>query len=167
MPDIPPALNSGTDGTGLPWAPATDGLRNIIGTVEGNRIQGYSVVIWATSSTVSGDGDQGADPNKLYLITDRLTNTSPAVAAQETFTDLRDAAGGEVLRGVSFTPGTPSPPTSPSAGAFINGRPKQLFGLPFSLPKPACQAPLVVEECPTAASPLTVPRRRRSVFSEF
>lgn len=104
---LPAGLNNGTDGTGLPWAPATDGLRNIIGTIEGNRIQGYKVVIWAISSTVSGNGDQGADPNKLYLITDSLANTSPAVAAQETFTDLRDAVGGEVLRRISFTPGTP------------------------------------------------------------
>jgi hypothetical protein len=103
----PTGNNSGTDGTGLLWAPATDGLRNIIGTVIGNRIQGFSVSIWAVSSTISGDSDDGADPNKLYLITDRLTNTSPSVAAQETFTDLRDAANGEVLRGVSFTPGTP------------------------------------------------------------
>ena len=103
---LPTGLNNGTDGTGLPWSPATDGLRNIIGTLTGNRIQGYSAVIWATSSTVSGNGDQGADPNKLYVITDRLTNTSAAVAIHETFTDLRDAVGGEVLRGVSFTPGT-------------------------------------------------------------
>jgi hypothetical protein len=103
----PTGLNNGTDGTGLPWSPATDGLRTIIGTLAGNRIQGYSAVIWAISSTVSGDGDQGADPNKLFVITDRLSNTSPTVAAEETFTDLRDAAGGEVLRGISFTPGTP------------------------------------------------------------
>jgi len=103
----PTGLNNGTDGTGLPWSPATDGLRNIIGTVEGNRFTGLHAVIWATSSTVSGDGDQGADPNKLYLITDLISNTSPTVAAEETFTDLRDAVSGEVLRGVSFTPGTP------------------------------------------------------------
>ena len=102
----PTGLNNGTGGTGLPWSPATDGLRNIIGTVVGNRIQGYKAEIWATSSTVSGGGDQGADPNKLFIITDLLTNTSPAVAAHETFQDLRDAVGGEVLRGVSFTPGT-------------------------------------------------------------
>jgi hypothetical protein len=94
------------DGSNLPWAPATDGLRGLIGTVIGNRIQGYSVVLWATSSTVSGNGDQGADPNKLYMITDRLANTSAAVAANESFTDLRDAVDGEVLRGISFTPGT-------------------------------------------------------------
>jgi hypothetical protein len=103
----PTGLNNGTDGTGLPWAPATDGLRNIIGTVEGNRFTGLHAVLWAISSTVSGDGDQGADPNKLYIITDLLSNTSPTVAAEETFTDLRDAVSGEVLRGVSFTPGTP------------------------------------------------------------
>ena len=100
----PTGLNNGT---GLPWSPATDGLRTIIGTLAGNRIQGYSAVIWAISSTVSGGGDEGADPNKLFVITDRLSNTSPTVAADETFTDLRDAVGGEVLRGVSFTPGTP------------------------------------------------------------
>jgi len=103
----PTSLNNGTDGTGLPWAPATDGLRTIVGSVMGNRIQGFRAVLWAISSTVSGGGDQGADPNKLVLITDSLTNTSPAVAAHETFTDLRDAVSGEVLRGVSFTPGTP------------------------------------------------------------
>ncbi|MFZ1085753.1 MAG: hypothetical protein WAN35_12385 [Terracidiphilus sp.] len=104
--DYPTGDNTFVDGTNLPWAPATDGLRSIIGTVIGNRIQGYSVVLWATSSTVSGDGDEGADPNKLYMITDRLANTSAAVAANESFVDLRDATGGEVLRGVSFTPGT-------------------------------------------------------------
>jgi hypothetical protein len=104
---LPTGLNNGTDGTGLPWSPATDGLRNIIGTVEGNRFTGLHAVIWAISSTVSGNGDQGADPNKLYIITDLLSNTSPTFAAEETFTDLRDAVSGEVLRGVSFTPGTP------------------------------------------------------------
>jgi hypothetical protein len=103
----PTGLNTAANGTNLPWAPATDGLRNLIGSVQGNRFQGYHAVIWAISSTVSGGGDQGADPNKLFLITDNLANTSPTVAAQETFTDLRDANNGEVLRGVTFTPGTP------------------------------------------------------------
>ena len=107
VPGYPTGLNNGLGGSGLPFAPATDGLRNIIGTVAGNRVQGYNVVIWATSSTVSVSGDQGADPNKIYLITDRLSNTSADFGAQETFTDLRDASSGEVLRGISFTPGTP------------------------------------------------------------
>ena len=107
VPGYPTGLNTGTGGSGLPYAPATDGLRNIIGTVAGNRVQGYNVVIWAVSSTVSGSGDQGADPNKVYVITDRLSNTSAAFGAQETFTNLRNANAGEVLRGISFTPGTP------------------------------------------------------------
>ena len=60
--------------------------------------------IWAITSTVSGGGDQGADPNKLVAITDQLSATAPG--AGETFSTLRTAGFGEVLRGVSFTPGT-------------------------------------------------------------
>ena len=89
-------------GTGLPWAPATDGLRNITGRVNHDG----SVTVWAITSTVSGNGDQGADPNKLVAITDVLANTDPSVAATEKFVTLREARSGEVLRGVSFTPGT-------------------------------------------------------------
>ena len=88
--------------TGLPWAPATDGLRNITGAVGPD---GYAA-IWAITSTVSGNGDQGADPNRLVVVFDSLSNIDPAVAAQESFFTLRQAGFGEVLRGVSFTPGT-------------------------------------------------------------
>jgi hypothetical protein len=88
--------------TGLPWAPATDGLRNITGKVNRDG----TVTIWAITSTVSGGGDTGADPNKLVAITDLLKNTSTTVAAKERFFTLREAGFGEVLRGVSFTPGT-------------------------------------------------------------
>jgi hypothetical protein len=86
--------------TGLPWAPATDGLRNITGRVNG----GGTVTIWGVTSTVSGNGDQGADPNKLVAITDKLAATSLPTA--ESFTTIRTASILEVLRGVSFTPGT-------------------------------------------------------------
>jgi hypothetical protein len=86
--------------TGLPWAPATDGLRNITGRVNPNG----TVTIWAITSTVSGSGDQGADPNKLVAITDRLSATS--LPASEQFVTVRSAGYDEVLRGVSFTPGT-------------------------------------------------------------
>jgi hypothetical protein len=85
--------------TGLPWSPATDGLRNITGRVNPNG----TVTIWAITSTVSGGGDQGADPNRLVVITDRL---SAASGAGESFRVLRAAGYGEVLRGISFTPGT-------------------------------------------------------------
>jgi hypothetical protein len=88
-------------GTGLPWAPATDGLRNITG-----RVFGDTVAIWAITSTVSGNGDQGADPNRVALVFDSLNNTDPSVAAKEQFFTVRQAESGEVLRGVSFTPGT-------------------------------------------------------------
>jgi hypothetical protein len=90
-------------GTGLPWAPATDGLRNITGALS---FDGY-VGIWGITSTISGNGDQGADPNQLVVVFDSLSNTDPAVAAKESFFTLRQAGFGEVLRGVSFTPGTP------------------------------------------------------------
>jgi hypothetical protein len=65
-----------------------------------------AVAIWAITSTVSGNGDQGADPNQLVVIFDRLNNTDPTVASHEKFFPLRRAEFGEVLRGVSFTPGT-------------------------------------------------------------
>ncbi len=88
--------------TGLPWAPATDGLRNIEGRVNRDG----TATIYAITSTVSGNGDQGADPNRLVAVTDRIANIDPAVAARESFTTLRTARFAEVLRGVSFTPGT-------------------------------------------------------------
>ena len=86
--------------TGLPWSPATDGLRNLTGRVDPDG----TVTIWAITSTVSGGGDQGADPNKLVKIVDKLDATT--LPAQEKFTTLKTAAFAEVLRGVSFTPGT-------------------------------------------------------------
>jgi hypothetical protein len=85
---------------GLPWSPATDGLRNLTGRVN----EDGTVSIWAITSTVSGSGDQGADPNRLVTITDRLSATT--LPASEQFNTLRTAQFGEVLRGVSFTPGT-------------------------------------------------------------
>ncbi len=51
---------------------------------------------------MSGSGDQGADPNRLVTITDRLAASS---GGAETFQTVRTAHFGEVLRGVSFTPG--------------------------------------------------------------
>jgi hypothetical protein len=86
--------------TGLPWAPATDGLRNITGRVNRDG----PATIWAITSTVSGSGDQGADPNKLVAVTDPLAATS--AGSGEQFFTVRSAGYGEVLRGVSFAPGT-------------------------------------------------------------
>jgi hypothetical protein len=88
--------------TSLPWAPATDGLRNIAGRVLPNG----DAQIWAITSTVSGSGDQGADPNRLVTVTDVLANTDPTVAEGYSFSTVTTAGFAEVLRGVSFAPGT-------------------------------------------------------------
>ncbi|MGC1295481.1 MAG: hypothetical protein WA869_10595 [Alloacidobacterium sp.] len=88
--------------TSLPWAPATDGLRNITGRVNHDG----TVTIWAITSTISGNGDTGADPNRLVAITDRLKNTDATQAAKEKFVTLRQAGFAEALRGVSLTPDT-------------------------------------------------------------
>ncbi len=85
---------------GLPWAPATDGLRNITGVVNPDG----TATIYGITSTVSGSGDQGADPNRLVAITDNLAATT--LPASEMFSVTDSALFGEVLRGVSFTPGS-------------------------------------------------------------
>lgn len=97
VPGYPAGNNAAT---GLPWAPATDGLRNIAGKVNPDG----TVSIWAVTSTVSGSGDQGADPDRLVRITDSLNATS--APAGENFSTVIGPKYGQLLRGVSFTPGT-------------------------------------------------------------
>lgn len=84
--------------TGLPWSPGTDGLRNITGIVNGEG----TATIYGITSTVSGNGDQGADPNKVVVITDQISATS--LPPNESFSTFDSAGNLEVLRGVSFTP---------------------------------------------------------------
>jgi len=95
--DYPTGINAAT---GLPWSPATDGLRNITGRVGADG----SATIYAITSTVSGGGDQGADPNKLVAITDNPAATTPAPG--EAFNTVRSAGYEEALRGVAWAPGT-------------------------------------------------------------
>jgi hypothetical protein len=109
----PTGLNSTDGGTGLPWAPATDGLRNLTGQVNGNG----TVTIWAATSTVSGNGDQGSDPNQLVSITDNLASTSLPV--NENFSTVMPATYGQVIRGVSFTPTTVPPVATPEVPAVL------------------------------------------------
>jgi hypothetical protein len=96
---IPYAIGHAPGATPYPM-PAPDGLRNLTGRVNGDG----TVTLWAITSTVSTSGDQGADPNQLVTITDRVAATTPP--GGEHFRLLRTAPYGEVLRGVSFTPGT-------------------------------------------------------------
>jgi hypothetical protein len=99
----PTGLNTSDSGSGLPWAPATDGLRGLTGRVSHDG----TVTLWASTSTVSGSGDQGADPNKLVQITDNLAATTASQVAHERFCTVIPATYGQVVRGVSFTPCTP------------------------------------------------------------
>ncbi len=87
--------------TGAQWAPVTDGIRNITGAVVGPI-----ATIYGITSTASGNGDPGADPNKLVAIVDIIDNVNPVLANIEFFVTLKTAGFREVLRGVSFTPGS-------------------------------------------------------------
>lgn len=82
--------------------PATGGCRNMTGRVNGDG----TVEIWAITSTISANGDQGADPNKLVKVTDLLgATTAPSGSSGlGTFRTIRAAKAGEVFRGVAFAP---------------------------------------------------------------
>jgi hypothetical protein len=103
----PTGNNTAPGGSGKAWTPATDGLRNVVGRANGDG----TVTIWATTSTISGGGDQGADPNQVVAITDSLPATT--LPGAETFSQVMAPTDGVVYRGVSFTPNTPVPNVLP------------------------------------------------------
>ena len=87
--------------------PATGGCRNIAGRVSDDGI----ATIYAVTSTISSSGDQGADPNLLVKVADRLdAATLPTGAGDKDrdslghFVTLRSAHAGEVFRGVALAP---------------------------------------------------------------
>ena len=88
--------------------PATDGCRNLTGEVSDDGI----ATIYAVTSTVSTGGDQGADPNKLIKVSDKVSAMKlPAGDGDHdrddqlgVVTTIRQAGFGEVLRGVAFAP---------------------------------------------------------------
>jgi hypothetical protein len=76
----------------------TVGLRNLTGVVLGNR-----VTLWATTSTSSASGDNGADPNKVVEITDDIgASTLAGSAARESFRVVAGPTYGTAYRGVAF-----------------------------------------------------------------
>jgi hypothetical protein len=85
--------------------PATGGCRNLTGQVHRDG----SVDLYAITSTISANGDTGADPNKLVKVTDILSATTlPAPNSPFSFFidhsfTLRSAQAGEVFRGIAFT----------------------------------------------------------------
>jgi hypothetical protein len=87
---------SGPDGT-YPDV-TTVGLRNLTGVVNGNK-----VTFWATTSTSSASGDQGADPNKVVEITDDVgATTMTGSVANESFRTVAGPTYGTVYRGVAY-----------------------------------------------------------------
>jgi len=91
----------------IPWYPAaidpaTGGCRNITGRHNGDG----TVTIFAITSTISANGDTGADPNKLVKITDRISDTTLPTGPGRLghFTTIRSARAREVFRGVAFAP---------------------------------------------------------------
>ncbi len=86
---------TGADGT-YPNV-TTVGLRNLTGVVNGDQ-----VTLWATTSTSSTSGDNGADPNKVVVITDQLSATTAAAVAAESFSTVMGPTYGTAYRGVAF-----------------------------------------------------------------
>jgi hypothetical protein len=81
--------------------PATGGCRNIIGVLNHDG----TATIYAITSTISQNGDNGADPNKLVRVTDRVSATQPATNGHlDRFETIRSARAGEAFRGVALAP---------------------------------------------------------------
>jgi len=77
----------------------TVGLRNLAGRVNADG----TVTLWATTSTLSASGDNGADPNKVVQITDQMAATSlTGSVAGETFATVAGPTYGTVYRGVAY-----------------------------------------------------------------
>ncbi|MFZ0820028.1 MAG: hypothetical protein WAM91_08150 [Candidatus Acidiferrales bacterium] len=88
--------------------PATGGCRNIAGRHNDDG----TVTIYAITSTISANGDTGADPNKLVRVTDRVSDNSLPVGDGDhdrddrlgRFKTIRAAKAGEAFRGVTLAP---------------------------------------------------------------
>jgi hypothetical protein len=60
------------------------------------------VKLWAVTSTTSLSGDNGADPNEVVSITDKLSATT--LPANEAFSVMQAPVYGSVYRGVVYVP---------------------------------------------------------------
>jgi hypothetical protein len=81
--------------------PATGGCRNIIGVANHDG----TATIYAITSTISNNGDNGADPNKLVKVTDLISATKPETNGfLDTFATIRSARAGEAFRGIALAP---------------------------------------------------------------
>jgi hypothetical protein len=88
--------------------PATGGCRNIIGVVNHDG----TATIYAITSTISSNGDNGADPNRVVKVTDVISATKLATGdgdhdkddRNDHFVTLRTANAGQAFRGVALAP---------------------------------------------------------------
>jgi hypothetical protein len=99
--------------TGTPTTLYTQGLRNITGRVNADgSVTIYGVTATVTNSSVSANWDQGANPDQIVQITDKLTATSAAAAGSEVFAVDQTATAGTVFRGVALAPAAAVPEPS-------------------------------------------------------
>jgi hypothetical protein len=90
-------VDSNVGPAGGTWPDVTTvGLRNLTGVVNADG----TVTLWATTSTSSASGDNGADPNKVVTITDTIAATT--LPASESFGVTMGPTFGTVYRGVAF-----------------------------------------------------------------
>ena len=82
--------------------PATGGCRNITGVLNRDG----TATIYAVTSTISLNGDNGADPNKVMAVTDQLSATQPSTNRYflDRFFTIRPAHAGVAYRGVALAP---------------------------------------------------------------
>ncbi len=93
------SVDSNLAGSDGPWPNVTTiGLRNLTGVVNQAT---NTVTLWATTSTSSTSGDNGADPNKVVTITDQLGATTLSAVASESFSVVVGPTYGTVYRGVA------------------------------------------------------------------
>ena len=92
-------VDTGLSGADGPWPDVTTiGLRNLTGVINGDQ-----VTLWAATSTSSASGDNGADPNKVVVITDQLSATAmTTTVSAESFSTVVGPTYGTVYRGVAF-----------------------------------------------------------------
>ncbi|MDP9054504.1 MAG: hypothetical protein M3N93_09425 [Acidobacteriota bacterium] len=132
--------------------PSTDGIRNIAGRVNADG----TVTLWGITSTISSNGDQGADPNKLVSITDVVASSDPKVAAGEQFTTLRTANAGEILRGVALAPTAGATPAVNVPLILSASNPSAVAIAPSSLAVAAGQNFATTTITPSSPFPTTV-----------
>jgi hypothetical protein len=93
-------VDTNLTGTAGPYPNVTTiGLRNLTGIVDGNG----RVTLWATTSTSSASGDNGADPNKVVRISDDVAATTmTGRVMHESFETVAGPTYGTVYRGVAY-----------------------------------------------------------------